>query len=490
MPKKQNKTLFTIRKIRNANPRFPRIYRSVRERIWRFAVILLLISAGVASLFFFENSLVVKKFESNLIAADTSQILGSGFQTIGGFTGIATNPGSDKKTGGFTASGIKTINALIYNVKDYFKYIAGGVAVLYLIIAAFQIIMARDNEGITKGKKNLFWSVFALVLVFVVDIMVIAFYEGGGSAPGQSIFVVNPNGTTVENLTLLQNISLYFKINAKTIFSYIKTLVGAFSILFIVFAGVQMVTAGGSDEKIEKEKKYLMHLVTAFVTILLLDVIIFGVIYPEAIDGSSNPECAEFMTAVAKGGSLMAAPAGCRSAAELGLIASNQIFGVVRFFETLIGGIAIFFMVYSAVAIIASMGEDDIVKKHRTTLMWSLAGLVLVLVANTLITRFFFIVDPTTGTSSVSTMTGIQIIAGVTNFIATFVGILSVIAIIVAGFMWVANFGSDDVAGKAKKVILSAVIGVILSVSAYAIVNTITNANSHGGTGTNIGVSL
>ena len=257
-----------------------------------------------------------------------------------------------------------------------------------------------------------------------------------------------------------------------------------------------------------------MHLITAFVTILMLDTMIFGFIYPENRAGENDPLCVEFINFTTEGSfdlhvmsgtdaqqimknygvsseyELMDRIEGCRSAAELGLIGSNQILGLVRFFETLIGAVAIFFIVYSGVAIIASMGEEETIKKHRKTLLWSFIGLAIVILANTVITRFFFVVDPITGNAGIDTATGIYTIAGITNFIAGFVGVFAVVAIIVAGIIWVANFGNDEIANKAKKIILSAVIGVVLAVSAYAIVNTLTSARSKGGSGTSIGISI
>ncbi|MFH0776516.1 MAG: hypothetical protein V1936_02795, partial [Patescibacteria group bacterium] len=282
-------------------------------------------------------------------------------------------------------------------------------------------------------------------------------------------------------ISLFQNIAYYFQINARVIFSYLQTLAGAFAILFIFLAGAQMVMAGGSDEKIEKEKKYLMHAITAFITLLMLEPVIFGFIYPNADSGLSDPRCVEFMQAVAvSGGNLNAAPAGCRSATELGLTGSEQIMGVVHFFESVIGGIAIFFMVYSAVTIIAAMGDEATIKKHRTTLMWSIGGLAIILLANTLINKFFFVVDPATGNANVDVGTGIDTITGVTNFIAGFVGIFAVVSIIITGIVWIGNFGNDEIANKSKKVILGALIGIVLSISAYAIVNTLISANSNG----------
>ena len=116
-------------------------------------------------------------------------------------------------------------------------------------------------------------------------------------------------------------------------------------------------------------------------------------------------------------------------------------------------------------------------------ILWSLAGLAVILLADNLVNHFFFAVNSNTGVASVNVAQGLADLAGVTNFIATFVGVFSVISIIIAGMIWVANFGNTEIAEKSKKVILGAVIGVVLSISAYAIVNSITSGNPEGTSG-------
>jgi hypothetical protein len=273
----------------------------------------------------------------------------------------------------------------------------------------------------------------------------------------------------------------------------------AVAILFIFIAGVHMVSAGGNEENIEKEKKYLMHAMTAFVTLIMLDNLIFKFIYPASTTtGLNDPVCVEFMTAAAKGGDLTkitqeAAAAGCPSPAELGLAGTNYILGIVKFFESLIGGIAIFFIVLSGVSIIASFGEQEKLQKSKKTLLYAGGGLGVVLLSHNLISRFFFVTNPNTGVAKVVTKQGIIELAGVTNFLATFVGVFSVVSIIIAGVIWVANFGNNEIADKAKKIILGAVVGVVLSVSAYAIVNTVLSTSSTGetsGTSVNVNVSI
>jgi len=67
----------------------------------------------------------------------------------------------------------------------------------------------------------------------------------------------------------------------------------------------------------------------------------------------------------------------------------------------------------------------------------------------------------------------IKLIAGWTNFLLPFAGVLAILSIIVGGFMYITAFGNEEQTGKAKKIIMWSAFGLILIFSAYAIVNTL-----------------
>ncbi len=418
--------------------------------------------------------------------------LPAGFTQDSGYDTNASNTGLDQRGGDFQNPGIGEINAVLYNVKDYIKYIAGSLAILWLMVSAFRLVVAASDEAIQSAKKGIQWGIVGLILVFTVDIAVIAFFEGGAAAtPGKSLIDINNLGVNGGlNSTLLNDIATYFTYDVRQIFDFIKVYGGAVAVLLIFAAGFQMITAGGNEESIEKQKKYLIHAVTAFVTLVMVDFFIFNVIYPIGdlgIDGvvtNFNSDCVEYYT-----GDLAQAPAGCRSASELASAGNDYIFGVVNFFSSLIGAIAVFFIIYSGVRIIASFGDQEVIDKHKKTLLWSLAGLVIVLLSRNV--SSFFLTDLTTGDVVANPIQGIVDLAGITNFLATFVSIFSLLAILIAGVIWVSNFGNQEVADKAKKIIFGAVIGVILSLAAYAIVNSILAGDPTGGAaGTSVGVQI
>jgi len=66
-------------------------------------------------------------------------------------------------------------------------------------------------------------------------------------------------------------------------------------------------------------------------------------------------------------------------------------------------------------------------------------------------------------------------IVGLTNWVLMFVASIAVIILIYGGYLWIVDQGDDQMTEKAKQVITNAVIGILLIISAYTIVNTMIN---------------
>ena len=60
-----------------------------------------------------------------------------------------------------------------------------------------------------------------------------------------------------------------------------------------------------------------------------------------------------------------------------------------------------------------------------------------------------------------------------TNFFLGFLALVAMIALIFAGFLYITAAGNEEQAGKAKKIIIWVVVGIIVILLAYALVNTL-----------------
>ena len=66
-----------------------------------------------------------------------------------------------------------------------------------------------------------------------------------------------------------------------------------------------------------------------------------------------------------------------------------------------------------------------------------------------------------------------QFLINWTNWFLGFLALIAMIALIYSGFLYVTAAGNDEQADKAKKIIIWVVIGIIVILLAYALVNTL-----------------
>lgn len=74
-----------------------------------------------------------------------------------------------------------------------------------------------------------------------------------------------------------------------------------------------------------------------------------------------------------------------------------------------------------------------------------------------------------------------EFILNITNFALSFLGLIAVIIIIYGGFLYVTAGGKDEQMEKGKKSVMYAIIGIIVVLSSYAVVNTLIGEAAGGG---------
>lgn len=85
--------------------------------------------------------------------------------------------------------------------------------------------------------------------------------------------------------------------------------------------------------------------------------------------------------------------------------------------------------------------------------------------------------NPTTISGSTGAWTGSfrQAILTVINFFLFFLGLVATIFVIYGGFLYITAGGDDTKAENAKKILMYAVIGIIVCLMSFALINTVTN---------------
>ena len=80
-----------------------------------------------------------------------------------------------------------------------------------------------------------------------------------------------------------------------------------------------------------------------------------------------------------------------------------------------------------------------------------------------------------------------SIVLTILNFFLAFLGLVAVIMVIYGGVLYVTSAGNEENVGKAKKILMYAVVGIVIILLSFALINTILGAGLEGTTTTTTG---
>ena len=248
------------------------------------------------------------------------------------------------------------------------------------------------------------------------------------------------------------------------IFQNLKYILGALAVLYIVLAAVKMIIAGDNEEMIGNQKKAITYGIIGLAVIGFSSELakVFTVACP-----AGTPDCM-------KGGFLSQPAAMIQSAG----IFTYEVRIFITFIKYLIGGIAVLMLVRNGIRLVALQGKEESVTLDKKNIAFTSLGLILILLASTMIDKVLYIVDtsryPVDGVQpAINPERGISELIGITNLIVTFVAPIGVIVLIAGAIMYATAGGKDEQTTKAKRMITMAIIGMILIFGAFAIVSTI-----------------
>lgn len=137
----------------------------------------------------------------------------------------------------------------------------------------------------------------------------------------------------------------------------------------------------------------------------------------------------------------------------------NSILGILY---VLAGALAVVFIIVGGIRYTLSGGESAKITQAKNTILYAIVGLVIVLLAFT-ITNFVL------GSVDLSSWPNLR--DKVINTLIYVAGALAVIMLIFGGFRYASSGGNSSSVTQGKNTILYAVVGLVIAVLAYAIVN-------------------
>jgi len=212
-------------------------------------------------------------------------------------------------------------------------------ALLAIIIGGLQIVTAAGNESkVGAGKKTITLALIGLAVILSANeiVQLVAKMAGGGQV------------NSVES--------------AKTLFSgiinIILTQAGIVGVLFVVYGGMMIITAFGNESKITNGKKVIQWALIGLVCVVASSTLFNSV--------------QEFVNA---NKALLPTEGGIK----------KVILVVINFMLYLSGSLAVLGVIWGGTQYVAAMGSEEKAKKAKQTIIWCLAGMLIVIAAYSIV---------------------------------------------------------------------------------------------------------
>jgi len=231
------------------------------------------------------------------------------------------------------------------------------------------------------------------------------------------------------------------------ILDFFKYILGGIAVVMITISGIKLVFASRDvQDTMSREKENLRFAFSGLIIILVADQLIRNVFF-----GSE--------------GEMYRSGTDLQMAAQQGVALTQGLTNLIRVF---IPSVAILFFVIAAYRLMTSQGDPEKQKKAQTQITWSIVGIILAGLSEIIV---FNIIFPQQGSTIPSATELAKLVVTMTNWISGFLSTIAVIMLIYAGYLYTISLGKDNL-DKAKTVVKGAIIGLLIAMAAFGLVNT------------------
>lgn len=243
-----------------------------------------------------------------------------------------------------------------------------------------------------------------------------------------------------------------------------KYILGAVAVLYIILSAIKLIISQGNEDTISKQKNAMIYGLIGLMVIGLGDE--FAKVMSVA--------CAPGEIECARGGFLKDPNNIIQQAA----LFKRETRIIITFIKYIIGSVAVLMLVRNGFRLIGLAGNEESVTLDKKNLVYTSIGLVMIIIASTVIDKVLYIVDPAKYTSAglapaLNPTRGMQEMIGFTNLAVTFVAPLAVLMLIAGAILYATAGGKEEQTQKAKRIIILAIAGMVIIYGAFAIVSTI-----------------
>ncbi len=161
----------------------------------------------------------------------------------------------------------------------------------------------------------------------------------------------------------------------------------------------------------------------------------------------------------------------------------NIFTAVIRFAEKLMIPIAIVFLTFAAVVLLAKKDNEEELKKRVKQLIFMFVGFGVIMLSFTIVDKMFFGVEGEilhNDSSNSFAVIGRVEIMGIVKFLSTFAVAIAVFFLVLGAVRLIIAGENEEQKGKATKTIIFAIIGITVIFLMYTIVSLFFGTNSGG----------
>ena len=251
-------------------------------------------------------------------------------------------------------------DAFGWNLREDTKFVEGGIlaivdlmrklmwttAVIWAFYAGFQLVVSQwDEDTVNKSKRQLRWSIIALLLILLADplLRTVFYWWGWGVRPWDAIMSAEAAKTWVLEMEWL--------------ISYLQTFVALIALFMIVTVWIKTIFSLDKEEAIENQTKTITWIWIWMILIFLNKVFIYaGVLW--------NPVTWEE-----------------RNVAKL----IWELSWVLWYFLWFVWALAVWFLIYWWFLMITSSWEDDQNTKWKNIVINLIIGIVIIVLSYALV---------------------------------------------------------------------------------------------------------
>ncbi len=252
-------------------------------------------------------------------------------------------PGPSSLSGFNSIESLKTL--VLEDILGYVKIIVAVIGILFITIAGAKLVIQGDNEEVAgTAKKAITYIILAFLLVSM-------------SQELAKIFNME-NNTIIQNPgEILKRVKLFDQ-DVEVIITFIKYLLGAFATLMIVRAGIKMLTKGGNEEEMGKQKTAIALASAGLVLTYLGSIFIDKVFYRVDKEVYTGISGIQISTDPARG--------------------ISEIVGITNFIVSFVGPIVVLALMAAALMYITAGGEEGQTEKAKRILIATVIGIAII----------------------------------------------------------------------------------------------------------------